>query len=194
VTNYTITRARVEHVPQIPRIELAAAQLLRGHAPDAVLHETSSAAELADAVREGRIWVAQADDIAVGFALVQQLDSMTAHLEEIDVLPAHGRRGLGTRLVMTVCDCAAARHFERVTLTTFRDVPWNMPFYAKLGFDVVPPAQLSESLQRRVDDEARRGLDPLRRVVMSINCAITRRRTGARATCSSASITPRRFG
>jgi hypothetical protein len=56
--------------------------------------------------------------------------------------------------------------YASVTLTTFRDVPWNLPFYARLGFAVVPPGQLSDALRTVVDEETRHGLDPRRRVVM----------------------------
>ena len=165
--DYLIAPARAEDLPRVPIIELAAAQLLRGHAPDAVLQETSSEAELTSALRDGRLWVARANGLAVGYAQVQPIDAVTAHLEEVDVLPEHGRRGIGTRLVTQVCDWARANGYERVTLTTFRDVPWNMPFYQKLGFAVVPREQLGAQLSGRVDAEASRGLDPLRRVVMS---------------------------
>jgi hypothetical protein len=41
-----------------------------------------------------------------------------------------------------------------------------MPFYARLGFTVVPAALLTPALRAIVDDETRRGLDPNRRVVM----------------------------
>jgi predicted N-acetyltransferase YhbS len=106
------------------------------------------------------------DDAAVGFAHVELIERTAAHLEEIDVHPAHGRRGLGTRLVLQVCDWAAASGHASVTLTTFRDVPWNMPFYARLGFEIVAAAQLTPALLAVVGDETRRGLDPTRRVVM----------------------------
>lgn len=164
---YIIAPARADDLPRVPIIELAAAQLLRGHAPDAVLQETSSEAELIKALRDGRLWVARSNDLAVGYAHVQPIDAVTAHLEEVDVLPEHGRRGLGTKLVTQVCDWAWANGYQRVTLTTFRDVPWNMPFYRKLGFVVVPRGQLGAQLLSRVHDETSRGLDPLRRVVMS---------------------------
>ena len=166
--NYIIAPARLEDLPRVPAIELAAAQLLRGHAPAAVLQETSSEAELMNALRDGRLWVARAGGVAVGYAHAQRLDAVTAHLEEVDVLPEHGRRGLGTRLVRQVCDWARASGYQRVTLTTFRDVPWNMPFYKKLGFVVVPRRQLGAGLLSRVHDETSRGLDPRRRVVMSL--------------------------
>ena len=53
---------------------------------------------------------------------------------ENPVDPAHGRQGIGTRLVHTVIDWARSRRFENLTLMTFRHLPWNAPFYAKLGF------------------------------------------------------------
>lgn len=167
MTDYIVAPAAAEDLPRVPIIELAAAQLLRGHAPDAVLKETSSEAELITALHDGRLWVARANGLAVGYAHVQPIDAVTAHLEEVDVLPEHGRRGVGTKLVTHVCEWARANGYERVTLTTFREVPWNMPFYQKLGFVVVPQGQLGAQLLRRIHDEASRGLDPLRRVVMS---------------------------
>jgi GNAT superfamily N-acetyltransferase len=110
--------------------------------------------------------VALADDVPVGFAHVEMIDADVAHLEEIDVYPEHGRRGLGTRLVLQVCQWAALNGYEAVTLTTFRDVPWNMSFYSRLGFRLVPTEQLSPGLRGVVEDETRRGLDASRRVVM----------------------------
>ena len=97
----------------------------------------------------------------VGFALVEILEPAAAHLEEIDVHPDHGRRGLGTWLVRHVCQWAEANGPGVVTLTTFRDVPWNMPFYAHLGFEEVAPAALTPALRAVLEDEARRGLDPM---------------------------------
>jgi len=77
-----------------------------------------------------------AEDPAVGFACVEIVDG-AAHLWQLAVLPSQGRRGRGTALVTAVCDWAEAHGFEAVTLTTFRDVPWNGPFYERLGFEVV---------------------------------------------------------
>jgi chromate reductase len=163
---YSIVRARPGDIGEIPKIELAAARLLGGHAPESVLSETTSEAVLQEAVRNGQLWVALAGNAPVGFAHVEVIDARTAHLQEIDVLPAHGCRGLGTRLVEEVCQWAASAGYDSVTLTTFRDVPWNMPFYERLGFRVVPGAELSAALRAVVEDETRRGLDPSRRVAM----------------------------
>jgi len=134
--------------------------------PESVLNETTTLEVLEKAQREGHRWVAFADDSPVGFAHVEVIEPGAVHLEEIDVHPDHGRRGLGTKLIRHVCHWAASHGFEAVTLTTFRDVQWNLPFYCRLGFEVVPSEHVSVPLRAIVEDETRRGLDPSRRVVM----------------------------
>ena len=124
---YQIARARSEDLSLLPAIELAAAQLLRGHAPESVLNEATDCDTFADAARYGRLWVALAGDAPVGFALVEMLADDLPHLDEVDVEPSHGRRGLGTALVRAVCEWATASGFSMLTLTTFRAVPWNLP-------------------------------------------------------------------
>jgi GNAT superfamily N-acetyltransferase len=131
-----------------------------------VLHETTDVQALRQAQRHGRLWVALAGDTPVGFAHVGIREPNAAHLEEIDVHPQHGRRGIGRRLVSAVCDWAERQGHRAVTLTTFRDVPWNMPFYARAGFEEIPAAALSPALTAILQDEARRGLNPARRVAM----------------------------
>jgi GNAT superfamily N-acetyltransferase len=165
-THYDIAPARPTDLPHLAAIELAAAQLLRGHAPEHVLALATSAQALEVAARASCLWVALADDIPVGFAHVKLLEPNAAHLDELDVHPDHGRRGLGTRLVEAVCDWACQNGRPAVTLSTFRIVPWNMPFYARLGFVEVPTDALTPALRAVVEDEIRRGLDPAHRLVM----------------------------
>lgn len=164
--SYKIVLARPGDLQSLPAIELAAARLLAGHAPESVLAETTSEEDLKEAQAQGHLWVVLAGDEPVGFAHVEVREPTAAHLEEIDVHPEHGRRGLGARLVAAVCEWAAAEGYPSVTLTTFRDVPFNGPFYAGLGFEVIPPEDLSPALMSIVQDETRRGLDPARRVAM----------------------------
>jgi GNAT superfamily N-acetyltransferase len=72
----------------------------------------------------------------VGFACVEIVDGL-AHLWQVSVRPAAGHQGRGRALVEAVCDWAASNGYPGVTLTTFRDVPWNGPFYARMGFQVI---------------------------------------------------------
>ncbi|MGH7899826.1 MAG: GNAT family N-acetyltransferase [Candidatus Binatia bacterium] len=176
-TTYSIVGARPEHVHALPAVELAAASLLRGHAPDSVLAEATDETTFAEAARHGRLWVALAAEKPVGFALVEMLAGDLPHLDELDVEPAHGRRGLGTRLVRTVCDWAAGSGYAELTLTTFRAVAWNMPFYARLGFVEIPPHALRPELAAVVREEASRGMPAETRVAMAYRCA--RRQAGS---------------
>ena len=113
---------------------------------------------LTRAATEQRAWVA-IDDLGavIGFAVAWVIDG-EGHLDELAVTPAHGRRGVGRALVDEVLAWTAARGLPSVTLTTFRDVPWNGPYYEKLGFEAV--TALTPGLQAAVDQRATWGLDP----------------------------------
>lgn len=169
--DYEIAFARQKDIPYLPSIERAAATLLKGHAPGSVFEETTTEAEFSAAQMDKRLWVARTNDVPVGFAHVEVLEPGSAHLKELDVHPEHVRRGLGSRLVMAVGAWASCNGCQFLTLTTFRDVPFNMPFYARLGFEAIPFGELSSALQSIVQEESYRGLDPARRVAMRYRCA-----------------------
>jgi ribosomal protein S18 acetylase RimI-like enzyme len=127
------------------------------------------------AAREGRSWVAvDADGAVIGLAVAWEVDD-EGHLDELAVVPDHGRRGIGRALVDEVVAWTRARGLPSITLTTFRDVPWNAPYYERLGFHVVDP--LTPALQALVDQQATWGLEPSLRVVM--RRAVSPRRGGS---------------
>ncbi|ALG07922.1 GNAT family N-acetyltransferase [Kibdelosporangium phytohabitans] len=100
-------------------------------------------------------------DPPVAFAYTGQLDDHL-HLHQIAVDPAHAKRGIGTALMRAVFARAGAR---AVTLTTFADVPWNGPWYRKLGFTVFD--EPGPELAGLVIEEREAGLDALgERLVM----------------------------
>ena len=72
-----------------------------------------------------------------------------AHLEQISVLPEHGGQGVGTQLLDAVAGWAKGQGHAEVTLTTFRDVPFNAPLYAKRGYEIVPEAEWTDDLRER---------------------------------------------
>ena len=108
-----------------------------------------------------RTWVYEVDGAVVGFVMCEELGD-ALHIEQLSVDPAHGRRGIGAALVRHAIGVAGRRP---VTLTTFRDVPWNMPFYERLGF--VEAVEPSPALRARFHEEAAAGLDPVTRVMMT---------------------------
>jgi GNAT superfamily N-acetyltransferase len=123
-------------------------------------------------VDDHRAWVATAGDDVVGFVIAGIVDDH-AHIDEVDVLPSSGRQGHGARLVEEVVRWASASHLHGVTITTFRDVPWNAPWYARLGFRPVPDSDLTPGLRRIRDREDSEGLPRELRVVMRRDVAPT---------------------
>ncbi|MGE0824992.1 MAG: GNAT family N-acetyltransferase [Candidatus Binatia bacterium] len=165
---YTIEWARPEHLSFLPEIEHKAALLFRDwNVPPSVIEENTPIEDFQEALDAGLLWVAlSAQRLPVGFALVELEEDCDPHLEELDVHPEHGRRGIGTALVNAVCAWAEAHGYPVLTLTTYHDIPWNGPFYTKLGFTILDKSEWTPALRARVAEETARGLEPPCRVAM----------------------------
>ncbi|TDC34898.1 GNAT family N-acetyltransferase [Micromonospora sp. KC213] len=120
---------------------------------------------LGECQRAGRVWVVEADDRQIAFAAVRLVDGC-AHVQQLSVHPGYARRGLGRRLLDHVAGWAAGQGLSALTLTTFRSVPWNAPYYARCGFVALSPAQLDPDLAQVLAAEAALGLDMGERVAM----------------------------
>ncbi len=159
-----IRTARTDDYPALQDIELRAGQRFREMGMAAIADaEPYSAAALAAAAT-----VLVATDAAgdpVGYAMVGLVDGH-GHVEQLSVLPEHGGRGIGTALLDAVAAWATARGDAEVTLTTFRDVPFNAPLYAKRGFVELADADWTMAIRDLVAEEAAHGLDPATRAVM----------------------------
>jgi GNAT superfamily N-acetyltransferase len=170
-----IERARTDDLPKLTHVERAANRLfvergVRGVASG----DVTSLAELAEGLAAGLLWVARdGAGEPIGFALVCLVDGVP-HLEQLDVDPAFGRRGIGRALLRAVLAWASEAGHRAVTLTTFRTLPWNEPFYASAGFRRLGPHEVGPELAAIIRDEAARGLDPAERVAMRCALAGTR--------------------
>ncbi|GGO77101.1 GNAT family N-acetyltransferase [Nonomuraea cavernae] len=100
-----------------------------------------------------------------GFALVGWVDG-NLHLEQLAVHPSCMRQGIGGRLIAAVREHALAAGAPAVTLTTFRDVPWNAPWYERHGFTALPEAAWGPELRALVEHERELGIEVAPRVVM----------------------------
>ena len=163
----TIRPPRPEELEQLRAIEWAAGTLFAGTKFAAVAeHEPASVEELAAYARDDRAWVAtDADDVPAGYAVVDIVDGL-AHLEQLSVLPDHGRQGIGTALLEHTCAWARQHGYGAVTLTTFIDIAWNGPYYAQRGFAALHDDELGPELRALRALEAEHGLDPEQRVCM----------------------------
>jgi GNAT superfamily N-acetyltransferase len=116
-----------------------------------------------DALHDSKI-VYVAGRPPVAFVQVDEVDG-NAHVQELAVLPAHMRQGLGSLLLDAACAWARDNGYRAITLTTYADVAWNAPFYAARGFTEL--AELTPELAEIRDWERDVGLDEVgRRVAM----------------------------
>jgi GNAT superfamily N-acetyltransferase len=164
---YQIQRASREHLSALPEIERAAARIFPKEVLAEGLGDHTTSVEAFDLARQqGYLWVAlDGEGNPVGFAMVTDHGSIL-HLEEVDVHPQYQRLGIGTALIETVCWYAEDMSYQGVSLTTFSTIPWNAPWYEKLGFRKLREGELTKALKVILQDEARRGLDPKIRVAM----------------------------
>ena len=145
----------------LPGVERSAAQafvgwpavawLAQGDVMDCAAHRAF--------VEEGGSWVAE--DPAgriVGFACARLADQ-ALHLHEISVCREGQGQGVGRRLLRQVVDAARCAGVRELTLTTFVDVPWNAPFYARFGFEMLPEGLLNDRLRGILASEHAHGLE-----------------------------------
>lgn len=169
---YRIRKGRPADFESLQDVELAAGEMFADVGlGEATAGDATSIEDFTECEKTGLLWVAvDGDDAPIGFAFVEIVDGQT-HLDELSVHPGHGRRGIGAALVQTVIDWARSNGYAAVTLTTFREVPWNMPFYERLGFRGLTDAELTPELREVVAAETRRGLPPEKRLVMRYDTA-----------------------
>ncbi|WP_207346197.1 GNAT family N-acetyltransferase [Arthrobacter sp. E3] len=96
----------------------------------------------------------------VGFARLEIVDRH-AHLTQLAVNNEYARQGIGRALLGAAKAWAQEAGFHSMTLTTFRDVPFNAPFYASCGFAALPSEEWGAELRAIRRREAELGLDGL---------------------------------
>ncbi len=165
-----IRPARDDDLPVCQEIERAAGALFAPLGMTLVAgDEPPSLEELRAYQRNGRMWVrTDGEDRPVGYVLADVVDGC-GHLEQVTVHPSAAGQHFGRELIDHLVAWARQRGLPAVTLTTFTEVPWNGPYYERLGFRFLDPAELSPGLRRIRDAEAARGLDAWPRAAMRLD-------------------------
>ncbi|MFE6614791.1 GNAT family N-acetyltransferase [Amycolatopsis sp. NPDC057786] len=161
-----IRLATLEDLPVLQDIERAAGEPFRALGMAAIADDDPpSIADLTAFQRAGRAWVWETGDGPVAYLLAEIVDGH-GHIEQVSVHPDHARRGLGRRLIEHAAEWASREGLAGLTLTTYAEVPWNAPYYARLGFATLDEESLTDGLRTVRDHEIARGLDAWPRVTM----------------------------
>ncbi|GAB5508592.1 MAG: GNAT family N-acetyltransferase [Nitratireductor sp.] len=148
-------------------MEARAARLFAAHGYAGLAATPAMASNAFDRIAlENHTLVAEHEaDGAVGFAICGNI-GLFLHLKELSVAPEHGKRGLGSALLRAVVAESVSRGLDGVSLSTFRAVPFNAPFYARHGFVEQPLISVPEALKERFFLEIPPGIAAESRVLM----------------------------
>ena len=162
-----IREARSGDVEHLPEIERSAAQIFKQDKDWAWLadDDVQPTSLHQNYIQSRNSWVAVHDDIPVGFINGVEYNK-TFHICELSVTEAWQSQGVGRALLNAVEQIMRDRGIATITLTTFKDVPWNAPFYEKQGYVTLEEGNLSIFLMDILDEEAEAGLDPHSRCAM----------------------------
>jgi GNAT superfamily N-acetyltransferase len=162
-----IRPAGANDIPALIAIEVASGALFRAVGMNSVADDPPlSAAELGRLVGAGRgIVQADARDNPTAYILLEPLDGRL-FVEQITVSPDSARQGLGAQLFDFAQEHSSDFGVDDLSLTTFRDVDWNAPYYSRLGFEIVAESELTPGLASKLEDESSRGLTAWPRVAM----------------------------
>ncbi|MFN0093099.1 MAG: GNAT family N-acetyltransferase [Acidimicrobiales bacterium] len=161
-----LREAAAGDLERIRVVEIEAGSLFRAVGLGSIADGDPPSVEwLAARLAHGSLWVAELDGAVVGYAAASVVDG-EGHLDQVSVAPGAQRRGIGRRLVEQVCRWAANHGRDSVTLTTFRDVPWNGPYYERLGFVALTEGECGPELLAIRQAERDAGIDVAPRLAM----------------------------
>ncbi|ABE33966.1 acetyltransferase domain protein [Paraburkholderia xenovorans LB400] len=110
------------------------------------------------------------DEKCAGFVMFEP-QATSIYVQELDVLTSHAGRRIGAALIGQVAQVARAARLTQLILSTFREVPWNAPYYRRLGFRDIEETELDAALRARRDAHIAQGLDESKRVFMQRDLA-----------------------
>jgi GNAT superfamily N-acetyltransferase len=168
---FLIRPARPADAATLPAIERSAAELFRLDPALAWLADSDvpDAARHLQAIEQGHVWIAEntVGQLA-GFLRAVEIDNQL-HVEELSVSQHFQGQGIGRKLLLGVIEHARRHQLEAITLTTFRDLPWNAPFYQRMGFVVLDDENIGTHLAEALSDEIAHGLPGERRCAMRLS-------------------------
>ena len=155
----TIRLANKVDTAALPDIERSSGETFR-HIPDLawIADDIVTSQERHEKlIQQGTVWVAHDNQKIITGFLTAELHQDVLHIWQMSVRLDQQRQGIGRNLIHAAELWARSRHLMALTLTTFRNVPWNAPFYRSCGFEIVNPL-VCPMLLAMLDAEREAGL------------------------------------
>lgn len=155
-------------VPLLPEIERSSGEIFRQWpglewiADDDVQSKEQHRALITD----GIAFVAELQGYGIAAFLNGEVMPDALHIWQMAVHRDQQGRGIGRKLMEAAQQFAIDHRINALTLTTFREVPWNEPYYQRLGFITLDREDLAPRLKAVLDAEVNAGLPPTQRCAM----------------------------
>lgn len=117
-------------------------------------------------IANGLALVAEVQGFGVAAFLNGEATPDALHIWQMAVHPDQQGRGIGRQLIEMTQVLAIDLECDTLTLTTFREVPWNEPYYYRLGFITLDSGDLCPRLRAILDVEGQAGLPMAQRCAM----------------------------
>ncbi len=164
--SYVIERGVAAQAARLREIERAAGARFRTIGMDDIADGDVTPALILEARAEsGHLYVAMDNAGTVAGFLIWSAKDGLAYIEEVSVHPDHAGNRLAARMIDQLAEDVKERH-SALTLATFRDVDWNAPYYARLGFIELPLKRAGAQHHISWKEQAKNGLDMTRRLFM----------------------------
>ncbi|WP_262285556.1 GNAT family N-acetyltransferase [Micromonospora sp. MA102] len=161
-----IRQAPAEVLASLAELQVAAGQVFRDVGMPEVAQNNVDMADLEARQAAGQVWIGEYDGRIAGFVTASVVDGY-AHIEQVSCVPDLAGQGIGRRLMEHVEVIGRHRGTSATTLTTFRDVPWNAPYYRRLGYRELSLHEVGPELQDILSAEAAYpGIDATKRCAM----------------------------
>lgn len=175
--NLTFEQGRKSDFTILQNIQLAAGRLFHNIGMSHIAESPPTDIEAFLATKaHSSVLVARLGPDIVGFALTY-CERTNCHLEQMSVAPEYARRGIGSEILQHQIERCRQRCMSRMTLSTFRNVPWNEPFYRNAGFRAIPASGLTGYLKAAWQAENAFGLDMTQRTMMSLSLRASSQKT-----------------
>ena len=122
----------------------------------------------AEARAGGLLFAVAESGEAVGFIALGRKDGL-AYVDQLSVHPAHMRRGIGRALMARGRTWALAGGTPAIVLTTWDHIPWNRPYYTRLGYRIVDETDWGPEIARVIAFQRAHLPVPECRVVMRLD-------------------------
>jgi len=147
-------------------LEVQAGQIFHSVGMSEVADDVPDQDALRRSQEQGLSWVAEVHGEIAGYIVATVLDG-NAHIGQVSVAPEYARQGIGHLLISHVEDWGRRHSRPATTLTTFRDVPWNSPYYETLGYRELSGSEIGNEVSAEMKHEASLpGIDASRRCAM----------------------------